>query len=54
MKREMQKIAIVVVTTIFSIGLHALAPPTVPLTPDRLSAVANALSFEGTVTLSFW
>lgn len=53
MKREIRKIAIVVLTTIFSIGIHALAPPTVPLTPDRLSAVANALSFEVTVTIFF-
>ncbi len=53
MKRELQKIAIVVLTTIFSLGIHALAPPTVPITSDRLSVVANALSFVGTVTLFF-
>ena len=53
MKREIQKIAIVVLTTVFSIGIHAFAPPTVPFTPDRLSVVANALSFEVTVTIFF-
>lgn len=53
MKRELQKIAIVVLTTIFSLGIHAFAPPTVPITPDRLSLVANALSFVGAVTLFF-
>jgi len=54
MKRELQKIAIVILATILSIGLHALGPPpAVPLTPDRLSVVANALSFVGTVTLFF-
>jgi len=53
MKRELQKIAIVILATILSLGIHALAPPTVPITPDRLSVVANALSFVGTVTLFF-
>ena len=53
MKREVQKIAIVVLTTIFSLAIHAFAPPTVPITPDRLSVVANALSFVGTVTFFF-
>jgi hypothetical protein len=54
MKRELRKIAIVILATILSIGLHALGPPpAVPLTPDRLSVVANALSFVGTVTLFF-
>lgn len=52
-KRELQKIAIVLLTTILSLAIHALAPPTVPITPDRLSVVANALSFEVTVTLFF-
>jgi hypothetical protein len=53
MKRELQKIAIVALATILSLALHALAPSPVPLTPDRLSIVANALSFVGTVTLFF-
>jgi hypothetical protein len=54
MKREVQKITIVILATTLSIGLHALGPsPAVPLTPDRLSVVANALSFVGTVTLFF-
>lgn len=52
-KRGLQKIAIVILTTILSLAIHALAPPTVPFTPDKLSVVANALSFEVTVTLFF-
>jgi hypothetical protein len=53
LKRELLKIAIVVLATILSMGLHALGPPPVTLDPDRLSVVANALSFVGTATLFF-
>lgn len=53
MSNEWKKILIVLVTTVFSLAIHAMMPPTVPITPDVLSWVANKLTFVGTVTLFF-
>ncbi|OEF97100.1 hypothetical protein [Desulfuribacillus alkaliarsenatis] len=53
MNNEIKKLIIVVLTTIFSLAIHAMAPITVDITEDMLSVVASKLTFIGTATLFF-
>lgn len=53
MKKIAKKMMIVLIATLVSLALHSLIPVTVPITEDKLTFIANKLTFLGTVTLFF-